>query len=339
MADIFGKIAAGKVAPIYILSSEHPLLIDRAVKAILDATLPPAMRGFNYDVIEARGAGANQILAAAQTLPMMAAKRMVLVRDLADLAAAELNKLLPYLDAPNPSTVLVGISSKADKRLKFYAGANKKKVLHVLTPPRDIAAWVRGEAKARNVQIAASACSRLVDAAGKDLSRLALAIDQLALYAGDREVRSDDVDDLIADTRERSVFELIDAIGRGDRVGALRAVSLLCEQRQSPIGVVVMLARHMRQLSLARVADSRRMPQAEAARVIGTRPFLVGKLLKESRRYSPAMLAKAEILLSNADRGLKGRDLSVKVLGRELGERVLLDRVVTELLDLTTRSR
>jgi DNA polymerase-3 subunit delta len=335
--DVFADLASGKLAPVYVLTSEQPLLLDRAVSAIRDAAVPPAMRGFNYDVIEAGRANAARILAAAQTLPMMAQRRMVLVRDIASLSAAELNRLLEYLESPNPSTVLVAVAGKVDKKIKFFATASKRKMLHELQPPREVMGWIKAEARTRRIAIAPEACARLGDVVGKDLARLALALDQLALYAGDRTIEAEDVDDLVADTRERSVFELTDAIGKGDLTAALAAVAALCEQRQSPIGVVVMIARFMRQLALCHVAQARRMSNEEAVKLVGVPPFLVQKVMGQARRYDQAGLARAARRLAEADQSLKGMDDTIKILGKQLGERVILDRLVTELLELGRR--
>lgn len=104
------------------------------------------------------------------------------------------------------------VTSKLDKRLKFYATAAKRGVLHELVAPKRVDGWIGAEADRRGVRLAADAIDRLAGAIGGDLSWLALTIDQLALYAGGRPVSADDVDDLVADTRERSVFELTDAI-------------------------------------------------------------------------------------------------------------------------------
>lgn len=334
MADLLDTVAAGKIAPIYILCSEHPLLIERAVTAIRDAAVPPEARGFNYEAMDGKGATAQRILAAAQTLPMMAQRRMVLVRDLSAMSAAELTHLVPYLQSPNPSTVLVALVAKVDKRLKFFAAADKKKVIHDLAPPRNLDAWARAEAGARKIDIGSDACTRLSEAVGKDLSRIALALEQLALYAGDRRITVDDVDELIADTRERSVFELTEAIGRGDLAGALAAVASLCDQRQSAIGVVVMLARHMRQLALYHVATDKRLPKAEATRLVGVPPFVMSKLAGQARRYGARAAAEALGKLTHADRALKGQTDTIKVMGRQLGERVVLDRLVTDIVRL-----
>ncbi len=344
MDELLAEIRAGRLDPLYVFHSEHPVLIERVVAAIRDVAVPPAARGFNYDVVEGKPSG-SKIVALAQTLPMMAQRRMIYVRDLAGLPADEAEPLLAYLARPNPSTVVVAVASKVDKRIKLYAQLSKKGFLHALEAPRQLAPWVRAEAQSAGVKMEPAAISRLVEAVGADLSRLALAVDQLGLYAGKRAVTSDDVDDLIADTRERSVFELTDAIGAADRVRALAAVGSLVDQRESAVGVVVMLARHVRQLALVHAMRAANTPRNEWASRLGVPPFIVDKVAAQARAYSPAALAAAIRRLAEADRALKGdQTLStdhhaftgpqLKALGKELGERVILERTVDEIVRL-----
>ncbi len=349
MSDLISDATAGKLAPVYVVASEHPILIERALVAVRDAAVPASMRAWNYDVVEGKATGAR-IVTACQTLPMMGARRMVYVRDLATMAADELAELVPYLDAPSPSTVLFAVTSKLDKRLKFYAAASKKGVVHELVAPKRVDGWVRAEADRRKVRLTGDAVDRLAGAIGADLSRLALTIDQLALYAGDRPVTADDVDDLVADTRERSVFELTDAIGAGDPTAALEAVASLVDQRQSAIGVLAMLARHLRQLELVHVARAEGVGPRELPARLGVPPFVVDKLTAQARRYRPSALARAVELVAAADWALKGfPDPGVagiatdgagtggaqKILGRGLGERALLERLAVELVALS----
>ncbi|MEO6772163.1 MAG: DNA polymerase III subunit delta [Kofleriaceae bacterium] len=346
ISEVHELVAKG-LDPVYVLHSEHPILIERALHAIRDAAVPPAVRGFNYDVVEGKSTGAK-IASLAQTLPMMAKHRMVFVRDLGLLPAAEHEPLLAYLAKPNPSTVLVATTTKLDKRLKLFAAVSKKGWLHVLEAPRQLVPWVRNEAKHKRVEIDSAAIARLVETVGGDLSRLALTVEQLGLYAGDRTVTADDVDDLVADTRERSVFELTDAIGAADRPRALAAVASLCDQRESAVGVVVMLARHVRQLSLVHVMKAENIPRGAWGSRIGVPPFVVDKLANQARLYSPRALASATQRLATADRALKG-DITLdsrsddftgpqlKTLGRELAERVILEQVVDGIVVLAQR--
>lgn len=348
MEDLLAELAAGRLDPIYVLHSEHPILIERVLGAIRDAAVPPAARGFNYDVVDGKPTGAR-IVGLAQTLPMMAQRRMVYVRDLSAMPADEAEPLLGYLGKPNPSTVVVAVASKIDKRIKLYAQLARKGYLHVLEAPRQLVPWLRGEAKRHGVQLEPAAVTRLIDAVGDDLSRLALGVEQLGLYAGRRPVTSDDVDELIADTRERTVFELTDAIGAADLPRALAAVAALVDQRESAVGVVVMLARHIRQLTQVHVLRDAGVPRGGWGPALGVPPFVVDKLIAQARSYEPPALSAATRRLANADRALKG-DITlvstppspdgaftgpqIKALGRDLAERVLLEQLVTGIVGL-----
>ncbi|HET7505251.1 MAG TPA: DNA polymerase III subunit delta [Kofleriaceae bacterium] len=354
MDDLLTEIRAGRLAPIYVLHSEHPILIERVVTALREVVVPPAARGFNYDIVEGKPSGAR-IVALAQTLPMMAKYRMIYVRDLSAMPADDAEPLLGYLARPNPSTVIVAVVSKLDKRIKLYAQLSRKGYLHVLEAPRQLAPWVRAEAKQQAVQLEGAAITRLIDAVGDDLSRLALTIGQLGLYAGGRAVTSDDVDELVADTRERTVFELTDAIGAADRPRALAAVASLIDQRENAVGVVVMLARHVRQLSMVYSLRETNVPRSSWASMLGVPPFVVDKLIAQARSYSPGALAHATQRLANADRALKG-DITltstvaafpgggaiiggftgpqIKALGRDLAERIILEHVVDGIVGL-----
>ncbi|MCP4446471.1 MAG: DNA polymerase III subunit delta [Myxococcales bacterium] len=337
MATFDEKLDPQALAPIYILVSQESLLLSRAHKALLEASVPEELRGFNCDQLQGKGADASQLLAAAQTLPMMAARRFLLVRGLEGMAAAELSKLVPYLESPNPSTVLVALCEKVDKRIKFFQHAKKLGFLQELGAPRSLGPWIREEARRQGVNLASAAADRLGHVVGADLARLGLAIEQLSLYAGERAIEVDDVDDLVADTRERSVFELTDAIASRNQGRAQEAVAGLFEQRQSSIGVVMMLARHMRQLGLCQAGQQQHLGKGELAKKVGVPPFVLDKLSRQAAHYSVRGVAQSLTLLGEADRALKGVGASGKVLGRTLAERVVVEVLVRDLIGLASR--
>jgi DNA polymerase-3 subunit delta len=336
VAEFYEALTPESLAPVYILVSTEALLLDRAQVAIRDAAVPEELRGFNVDHLAGKGGSADKIANISQTLPMMAKRRLVVVRGLEVLPAAELSKLVDYLDKPNPTTVLVGVCGKVDKRLKFFQRAKKLKMLHELKPPKRLSPWVRSEASRLGVSITGAAVDRLAAVIGSDLARLGLSLQQLSLYAASREVEVDDVDDLIADTRERSVFELTGAIAKGDALAALAAVHHLFEQRQSSIGVVMMLARHMRQVGLCQAGLSARLSGPELAKRVGVPPFVLDKVRTQAQQYSVRAVAESMSLLGEADRELKGYGASTKVLGRHLAEQVIVENLVSRLIGLGT---
>jgi DNA polymerase III subunit delta len=320
-----------RVDPVHVLVGDDPWLVSRTVEGLIDATVPPASRGFNLDVLDVKG-GAPAIVGAARTLPMMGKKRLVLVRDAETLGAEGLEHLRKYLDDPAPETVLVLVCGKSDGRMKFFQAAKKKGFLHELTVPRQLVPWIHEEAKRRQVRLEGDAARRLFEVVGRDLARLATSIEQLGLFAGKGQpVTSEHVDELIAETRERTVFELMNAVGAGDRLATLRAVARLFDQRESAVGVAMMLARHYRQLAQARELMADRTPSAEMPRLLGVPPFAVDGLVAQARRLGEKAVPRAFALLAQADRDLKG---PVKAA---LGERIVVERLANALADLSAR--
>ncbi len=327
MADLEAEIREGRTDPVYVLHSDDALLVDRVIQALQDTVVTATTRALNYDVFEAKAAGATAILNAARTLPMMGPRRLCVGRGAEELGAQGLEPFIAYLDDPTPTTVLALVCGKVDGRMKFFAAAKKKKVLHDLSAPRQIFSWIQDEARRRGARLTSDAVRRLHDVIGRDLMRLSSAIDQLALYVGEgRPVSADDVDELIAETRERNVFELTRAVGEGDRLRALLAVARLFDQRESAIGVTMMLQRHFRQLALTRAYLAERVSPRDLPRLVGVPPFAVDSLVAQARRFDDRALSRALALLAQTDLDLKGPRKAA------LTERLLLERVIEELL-------
>lgn len=328
-SDIEADARQGTIDPVYVLIAADRLLLDRALAALTEAVVAPATRAFNLDSLDAKTAGAGAILNIVRTVPMMAKRRLVIVREPEAMGAEGLTVLAPYLDDPSPLTVLVFVCQKIDGRLKFFAQAKKKGFVHELAPPRQLAPWIANEAKRRGVSLAPDAARRLAEVVGNDLSRLSSAVEQLSLYVGDgRAIAAADVDALIADTSEQNVFQLTDAVGSGDRERAMRAVGKLTDQRESSVGVAMMLARHFRQLALYQELATARTPPGDMARVLGVPPFVLDKLAPQARKFPAAKVGKMFGLLSQADQDLKSTAKAA------LGERIVLERLVAELVKL-----
>jgi DNA polymerase-3 subunit delta len=326
------RIFGGDIAPVYLLVGAEPFLFQRVVAALAAKVLTAATKAFNHDAFEGKSTTAQTVLNAARTMPMMAKRRLVVLRDLDGLGAEGMAAIAGYLDAPAPETVLVVQAQKADGRFKIFQVAKKKGFLVELEPPRNLVGFVLEEAERRRARMTDDAARRLAEVVGPDLARLSSAVDQLTLYTADaRPVTAEDVDELIAETREQTVFQLANAVGQGSREKALRALAKLTTQRESAIGVTMMLARHVRQVALAREHGAARTPRAELPKLIGAPPFAIDGLLAQARRFTPRALERAVALLAQADLDLKGPKKAA------LGERIVLTRLVEDLLALGSR--
>ncbi len=327
------NIPVNPIKEVYIVASGHPLWLKQGCDRILDAALPVASRAFNFDALDIGGLTANQLIAACQTLPMMAQRRVVMVRELHRLPAAELRALESYLKDPSPSTTLIVTTQKLDKRLNFYKLAQKVGCLYSLDAPKDPRNWLTQYCREHAITITSSAITRLIAAMGNDISQLGQACHQLALYAGKgNSVEPRHVDEVIAHTKEESVFALTEALGNGKIDKAIDVAMSVSRQGQSAIGVVALLGRFVRQLLLCKTLDGK--SSGDKAKAIGVPPFVVAKLERQHRNYSVASLCRLMELLSKSDGRLKGSGGLSKCLAKPLIEEIVLlglvDQFATE---------
>jgi DNA polymerase-3 subunit delta len=113
---LFRTLAKGELAPVYYLHGPEEILKDEAVRAILDRALDPAVRDFNLDQRSAAQLDPDDVFALCTTLPMMAQRRVVVLRDLeaARRKPRLRTALLKYLERPAPETVLVLVQGSGE---------------------------------------------------------------------------------------------------------------------------------------------------------------------------------------------------------------------------------
>ncbi len=109
----FRSLPKGEPARAYYFHGPEDLLKDEALRAVLDRALDPALRDFNLDLRSAAQLDADSLFALCTTLPMMAERRVVVLREVEALRRKPKvrSALLEYLGRPAPDTVLVLIQS------------------------------------------------------------------------------------------------------------------------------------------------------------------------------------------------------------------------------------
>jgi DNA polymerase-3 subunit delta len=207
------------------------------------------------------------------------------------------------------------IADKVDVRFKAFQTLKKRGYLHVFAPLRDqaLGGWLRTEARARKLTLAPEAAEALATAAGPDLGRLSQALDLLALYAGGQPIGVDAVEDLVAETRQRGVFELTKAIGAGNVGRALALLTNMLRNREPALRIQFMLARHLRQVWRAKELAASGAGRNEIAAGVGINPYFLDDVLVPARRMSRASLERAFERLYAADVGLKSSKLDPEI--------------------------
>jgi DNA polymerase-3 subunit delta len=304
--ELAAELVAGRIRPAYLLAGAEPLLRDDALAALRAAVLASAPADFDLDRLEGDGATPGQLADALRTLPMLAPRRLVWLREPPGGRGAwkALAEALPELvrsQPPDPQAVLVVTAGPADRRLAWVKAFQTEPAALVAceapTEPRELVAFARREAKRLGVTLAAEAIDDLVERVGSHLLRLRGEIEKAALLAGPgRPIAREHVRVGVADLAEEPVWELTDAIGEGRAADALVVLArVLAAGAPAPV-VLGALASHLRKLLRLRTGGS-----------VAGHPFAVRKLESQSRRFPPARLLAGLHALHETDEALKGQ--------------------------------
>lgn len=315
---------AGQVPPVCILTGSERLLVDRALGALRRAALGDGPSGFNDDLFQGQGLSAQRVLSAARTLPMMASKRFVLVRNLDAAATEEQERLADYVRAPNPDTCLVLVGEKLDGRSKLAKLGREAGVWLELEPPRaaELPSLAQREARNRGHALSAAAAAALADIIGTDLAALSDAVERLSLYVGDQQpIDVEHVEACVAQVRTESVWSLVDAVGERNAQKALTAAASLLAEREPPLRILALVARQLRILAKIRQALAQGLKPQEATQSAGAPPFKARELCAMAQRFDDPRLVRAFAAIAETDLALKGS----KVAGPRVLERALLD--------------
>ncbi len=226
------SLAKGDPAPAYYFHGPEDLLKDEALRALLDRVLEPSLRDFNLDQ---RGAGqldGDTLFALCTTLPMMATRRVVVLREIEALKRKPKVRgaLLEYLARPAPDTVLVLIQgANEDSEDKEIARAAIAVACNPL-PEERVLKWLDRRAKGLGLELLPEAALHLVRAVGGELGSLAAELDKLASLPAGEALTIERVGELVGVRHGETILDWRDAVLE-DRTGpAVHLIGRLLDQ-------------------------------------------------------------------------------------------------------------
>jgi DNA polymerase III subunit delta len=345
--------AAGKgpLRPGYVLAGDETFLLDRCRAAVLKAFVPPDLRDFCLSDLDLASTSIFEVLDLAQTPSLMAPFQVIFVRNVRQLYTRGAKKdefaaLGRYFRSPNPQALLLFLADflriPADarrmemddknrfERLRETLGEHCGMVELARVSEDDAMRWAVAAAHDAGLRLEPDAARELADALGADMMLIASELEKLLLYAtGRAKITLGDVETMVLAAKQRSLYELTDAISARDRVRALALLHGLLNSSEAgedaAIGHLYMLARTFRQMLVIlekNVRDSRAIWQAlwQGFRMP---PFAADDLIRQARRYkSRRDLTRALRLVARADLELRSSPPD---------KRLVLERLVYDL--------
>ena len=351
VAEIDAAASNAPLRPGYVLAGDEIFLLDRCRSAILRAFVPPDLRDFCLSDFDLASTSIFEILDRAQTPSLMAPFQVIFVRNVRQLYTRGAKKdefaaLDRYFRSPNPQALIIFVADflripsdprrmdMDDKnrfeRLTETLGEHCGMVELARVNEEDAMRWVAATANESNTRMEPDAVRELVDALGADMMLIASELEKLLLFSyGRGRITLGDVETMVLSAKQRSLYELTDAISAKDRPRALALLHGLLNSseagEEAAIGHLYMLARTFRQMLVIlekNVRDSRAIWQAlwQGFRMP---PFAADDLIRQARRYkSRRDLTRALRLIARADLELRSSPPD---------KRLVLERLIYDL--------
>ena len=295
--------------PVYFLAGEESYYIDEISDFIEDHVLTDVEKEFNQTVIYGRETDVLSIISNAKRYPMMANYQVVIVKEAQEIK--NIDELLPYIDSPLDSTLLV-INykyKKIDKRKSFFKQVDKKGVLYESKKLYDnkIAAWINNYVKEKGYEITPKACAMLTEFLGTNLSKVVNEISKLIINVPEKAIINDElVERNIGISKDFNIFELQSAIGTRNVLKANQIVNYFAANpKENPLvkTVTILFGYFSKLMIFHQLKDKSRNNVASA---LSINPFFVQDYQVAAKNYSLQKLISIIALLKEYDLKSKG---------------------------------
>ncbi|HZJ58543.1 MAG TPA: DNA polymerase III subunit delta [Clostridia bacterium] len=312
---IFKNIKAGGWQGVYLFFGEEEYIKQEALNQTIETLVDPSLRDLNYAQMDGSLVDLDYIINACETLPFMADKRLVVIKDLPVLkgrsdGGIDETGFLDYIKGMSETTCLIlYCRDSVDKRRKIYRSikSTDKALEFRHIKGRELYTWINQTVERHGKRISFNDANHLVDLVGNNLEDISNELKKLISYVGrDTEINVGAMDQVIVPTLEQSIFQLVDAIGEkraGEALSVLGNLIYGGEQAIQPI--LAMIARQFRLILQSKGYHNMGYTYEAIAAKLKQRLFVVRKCLAQGRNFTVEQLKKGLNLCLETDYEIK----------------------------------
>ncbi|MGH9298137.1 MAG: DNA polymerase III subunit delta, partial [Acidimicrobiales bacterium] len=305
----------------YLITGGDASLVSRALSNLLLELTGPGEEVTEVEEYEVPEGGEGDedagfklapVLTALSTPPWLSAHRVVVVRNVGEINAAQASELAKALADPETENVLVLAAGGRKGAPASISKAVKANGRVIETEPgragRARTDWIAEQLREAPVHLDAHAVRRLSEHVGEDISLLPPILDLLeAAHGPGRKLGVDELEPFLGEQGGAPPWDLTDAIDRGDGDTAIRVLRrLLGPGGRHPLQVLSTLHRHVGGMLRLDGAEGVRRPE-DAAALLQMSAFPAKKVLEQSRRLGHDRIERAVEVLAGADKDLRGQ--------------------------------
>lgn len=328
------EIKAQKFAPIYYLGGNEPYFVDKLSKMLEEKVLNPGEEAFNKSVMYGAETKSKKLLNELRSFPMMATRRLVVLKEAQSFGKPEWDNIQSYLENPVPSTVFVMTfkGKDLDGRSKAFKSIGKNGVVFKSKALYDnqIPAWISDYCHGKGYQLAPEAQRVLSTYLGTNLSLIESELEKIFLYmAGDggKSISPEIVFEMINIDKDFNVFELMNSLGVRDHAKSHFIINQMMRNAKDHPPVLVVFQLFSFFSKLLRLQSKRLSTPAEISEELKIHQFIARQYVEAVRRYNGRDIYRNLTFILEADLFLKG------IQGTHMSDEHVMKTLVYKLLN------
>lgn len=221
--------------PVYFICSEENFFLEEVLAKAIEVVLASHIKEFNCNIFYPPSPP-NEILDAARTVPFMAPRRLIVIKDFHQFPETDRAKIVSYFKQPCDSTCMLILSQKEPKKQKNEEELNAP-VFHLKIRDSEVPVWIKQKAHEKGINITQSAVDYLIELVGTDIGLLTAELEKFSL-SGIKTIDGKEILSLAGTMREYTAFNLVDAIIAGKKSKAFRILKALSSKPEAILGAL-----------------------------------------------------------------------------------------------------
>lgn len=303
--EFIKRIKTEDLKSVYLFIGDEEYLMLDAIERLKKEYIEDSLEALNYVTIASKEKGFDNILNACETLPFMASKKIVIVKDIVELLDQDENnpdeKLGSYVGGLDDYVILILVDkfNKIRKSTKTYKAIKKLDgvVQCDKLKGRDLNLWVEGKLRENNKEISNANLSYFLQKSAymeygsiKTLYNLENEILKLANYSTDEFVSKDDIDLVLTKTLDTNIFNLLNSINKKDSDSALKIFNEMYISNEPIQRIFFMITRQLRLLLGYKLYREKGYTEREIGDKLQIKSYECSKIANQSRGYTISQL-------------------------------------------------
>ena len=329
-SEFLASVSKQKKRNIYLIVGDEQYFIDKVIKKLKEK-FEVDEDDFDYVLLYAQETEVGSLLFELRQIPLTAERHFVILRDYEKYKATEKEKIAAYSSKPFHKSVLVIVALEFDKRLKSSKLLLENSIEIICKKPyskNDILRWLKAKERTMGLHFESEARNYFAENVALDYLTAQNELEKIILYAGNNNaiITSSMVKETMGLTKKENVFALLNALGTKNLKLALKILSNVLQNGESPIMVISMLTNYYKTLWIIKILLEKQYPIENIKKHYLSNIYykFQNDYLSAAKRYSLGKLREVFSFLLETDIQLKSVDVD---------EKVLLDILIVKILE------